>query len=290
MPQLGDTLRFSADVYDKPVEDGGVLTTAASAALVISKPDGSVVTPAPTVPAPTSPGKYLFDYVTTVGGLTGTYRGAWLFTFAGGATSAYQESFEVSASLVTLDEVTAHLRAQGVLTKAADLEQLEWLAAVATDAVERDLSRALVQRTRVDLFDVECQRTIVLRRAPVLTVSSVKIGTTTLTGGEGVDWTTDKAAGLLHRGSATSCARWPEGRQYVEVTSTVGEVNPSPTARKVALNAVERMWQTSQQAGHPLIDDVSADAAVFAVVAGSLTPIEQAGYQQLRRAGGVGVA
>lgn len=290
MPQLGDTLRFRADLYDKPVEDGGVLVNAASAALVITKPDGTVVTPAPTISTPATTGKYLYDYTTTVGGLTGTYRGSWLFTFAGGATTAYQESFEVSASLVTLDEVTAHLRAAGVLTRDADLEQLEWLAAVATDAIERDLDRALVLRTTTELYDGTCGRAVVLKRAPVIAVTTVKVNTLTLTGGEGTDWTTRKGAGILYRGSSTSCAVWSRGVQNVEVTAQVGEVNPAPVARKVALNAVERMWQTSQQAGHPLIDDVAADAAVFAAVAGSLTPIEQAGYNNLRRGGGVGVA
>lgn len=284
MPQLGDTLRFSVDLYDKPVEDGGVLVNATvQPTLTVTRPDLTTVTPSVTHP-PAVTGKYFVDVATTVGGATGPYRGAWLLTTATG-TVAYQETFEVSASLVTLDEVLAHLRARDLLTKDDDLEQLEWLAAVATDSVERDLDRVLVLRTfTAEKWDGG-KTGVVLLGSPVVAVTAVTENGTALPTGEGTDWVTDLRAGIVYRGTSTGYGRWATGRQNVAVTYQAGYASPPPIARKVALTAVERMWETSQQAGHPLIDDVSADAAVFAAVSNSLTPIERAGYEALRRPG-----
>ena len=284
MPQLGDTLRFSVDLYDKPVEDGGVLVNAsAQPTLSVLKPDGTTSAVTITHP-PAVTGKYLGDLATVLGGPTGTYRGTWQLV-QGGITVAYQESFDVAASLVTLDEVLVHLRAQKLITKDDDLDYLEFLAAVATDAIERDLDRVTVLRTiTAEKWDGG-KSGVVLLGSPVVAVTAVQVNGVALTGGEGVDWTTDLRAGIVYRGSASTDAAWPSGRQNVSVTYQAGYYSPPPVLRKVALNAVERMRQSSQQAGHPLLDDVSADAAVFAAVNGALTPIERAGYEGLRRPG-----
>jgi hypothetical protein len=277
MPQLGDTLRFSTDLYDKPAESGGVLINATTATLTVTKPDGTTTTP--TVPAPATTGKYFVDVATVVGGPTGPYRGAWLFTLASGATVAYQETFDVSTSLVTLDEVTAHLRSSGILTRAEDIDQLEWLAAVATDAIERDLRRVLVRRTVTEIHNGG-RYALPIRTTPVISVTSVVESGVTRTA-----FVFDPLTGLLYKGSFNSVICWLAGVQNVTVTLAAGYNDPPRIARKVALNAIERMWQTSQQAGHPLLDDVSADSAVFASVAGTLTPIEQGAYNALRVVG-----
>jgi hypothetical protein len=49
---------------------------------------------------------------------------------------------------------------------------------------------------------------------------------------------------------------------------------------------MQGMWQTSQQASHPLINEEFAGALVPAAVEG-LTPIEQRAYQTLRNVSGV---
>jgi hypothetical protein len=149
---LGDTLNFRSDVYDKPVEQGGVLVNATGATLTITLPDGSTVSPSVTNP-PAVTGKYTVDYVAT---LPGRHVGQWLFTMAGGKTTSYVETFDVGPSLVTVDEAVAHLRAGGIVTSAADLEQVQWLCFVATDAVERDLGRALTRRTVIETHDGGC--------------------------------------------------------------------------------------------------------------------------------------
>ena len=60
-------------------------------------------------------------------------------------------------------------------------------------------------------------------------------------------------------------------------------VNPPPTVRKVALNAVQGMWQSSQQAAHPSMEEFAAEAV--GIAQGALTPVEQAAYNSLRAVG-----
>src|SRR5689334_11894241 len=101
---LGDTLTFRADLYSAPVEDGGALANAQSAVLTVTLPDGTTATPSVSNPAT---GKYTANYVTTSASPAGRYEGRWLFTFVGGNTTVYVESFDVGRSIVSIDEALA---------------------------------------------------------------------------------------------------------------------------------------------------------------------------------------
>ena len=93
MPDLGDTLPFSSKLYDKPVEDGGVLVNATTAALTITLPDGTAAPGITVTNPPATTGVYQYDYVTTT--VPGPFKGRWLFTMATGKTTAYVEAFDV---------------------------------------------------------------------------------------------------------------------------------------------------------------------------------------------------
>jgi hypothetical protein len=276
---LGDTLGFRSDVYDKPAEQGGVLTNATTAVLTITLPDGTTATPSVTNP-PSVTGKYGVDYVTSTSGPSGRYVGAWVFTMASGKTTSYVETFDVGASLITVDEAVAHLRAAGVVTTADDLDQLQWLCFVASDAVERDLGRAIMRRTVTEVRDGGKDR-LNLWQTPVISITSVTESGTLLTAS---DYVINTTTGILYRGSTTSGFTWAWGRQNVTVVYVAGYLDPPRIVRKVALNGVQRMWQESQQAGHPLLEEVSAEGAIFAA-AGSLTPLEMGAYNSLRSPG-----
>lgn len=278
MSDLGDTLPFRSDVYDKPVEQGGVLVNATTVTLTITLPDGTTTSPSIANP-PATTGKYSYDYVVSPTGLAGRYRGQWLFTMATGKTTSYVETFDVGPSLITVDEAIAHLRAGGIVTGADDLDQLQWLCFVASDAVERDLGRVIMRRTVVETYDGS-RGSIVLRSTPVVSVTSV---TESGTGLVSTDWLLDSGSGILYRGSSTSTLWWGWGRQNIVVTYVAGYVDPPRIVRKVALNGVQRMWQQSQQASHPLLDEFGAEAV--AVAAGALTPLEMSAYNSLRSAG-----
>lgn len=269
---LGDTLNFRSDVYDKPVEDGGVLTNAASASLTITLPDGTAVTPTVTNPAT---GKYAYDYPTSVSGPSGRYVGQWMFSFVGGATTSYVETFDVGGSLVTVDEALAHLRAAGVITTEPDLDYLQWLTFVATDAVERDLGRDYTRKTIVERHNGGC-RTISLRRSPVISITSLVESGTTVT-----DYIADDFGSVWRN----AWGWFTYGVQNVTVTYTVGSLNPPRCVRYAALGIVQGMWQETQQAFHPGVEAMDGLSGI-ALAAPSNTVAEvQRAYNSLRSSG-----
>lgn len=269
---VGDTLPFRSNLYNKPLEQGGVLVNALGATLTIALPDGTTATP--TVPAPATTGTYAVDYPTTI---AGRHIGTWSFTMAGGLTTSHVQSFDVAgaATLVTADEAAVHLRAAGSITTAADLDQLQWLCQVATEVVERDLGRPLTRRTVTEIRDGGGPL-IVLRQTPVLSITSVVDYGTTL---DPADYTLD--GGILYRGSTSSYwTRFVGGRGAVVVTYVAGYLDPPKVARQVARSVVQSLWQSSQQASHPLLDE-AAEEAVFSAV-GSMPSHLQRAYESLR--------
>lgn len=275
---LGDTLRFKADLTD----GSGALVNALGVNLTVTLPDGTTASPSVTNP-PAVTGKYFADYVTTLASPSGRYVGQWLFTFVGGATTSYVETFDVGASLVTVDEAVAHLRATGVITSDDDLEMVQWLTLVATDAVERDLGRAIARRTVVETHNGGGS-SILLRKGPVLSITSLTEGGVSVSPVAGyVLETLADGGGVLHRGSQQVPQPFWYGRQNVTVTYVVGYTDPPRIVRKVALNAVQGMWQASQQASHPMLEDFN-DGGV-GVATGALTPLERMAYDSLRMVG-----
>lgn len=271
MSDLGDTLRFSSDAFD----NAGALTNAQAVSLTITLPDGTTATPSVTNP-PAVTGKYFYDYTTTTASPEGLYLGKWLFTFAGGATTSYEESFEVGKSLVTVGAAIAHLRAAGIITSDADLEQLQWLSFVATEAVELDLDRVLTPRTVTETHDGG--GAVILRKSPVISITSVTENGSALT-----DYLVNTSAGILYRGSNYSPRPFQCGFQNVVVTYRAGYNSPPRVARKVALNLIQGAWQVSQQAPHPALTEFS-EQDVF-VAQAALSQVERAAYDSLRSVG-----
>jgi hypothetical protein len=272
---LGDTLHFASDLYDKPAESGGVLVNAPTVALTITLPDGTTTSPTVTNP-PATTGKYFYDYVTTT--TIGRYTGQWLFTFVGGQTESYVQSFDVGSGLVTVDEALTHLRAQGIITTAADRDELQWFCLVASDAVERDLGIVVVPRTVVDTFDGG-KNAVSLRFWPTLSITSLVESGITITSG---NYLLDTNSNILYRGTnGYSLFSW--GRQNVVVTYKAGYLNPPTVIRKVALNTIQEMWQASQQADHPYQAEFG-NAGGFVNTA-SLTQVEQRAYRTYQSVG-----
>jgi hypothetical protein len=241
----------------------------------ITKPDGTAGI-APTVQHGVT-GEYYVVYPTLAAGL---HRELWT-AIVGGVTITLPRVFTVEDPLnppfIGTDEALAHLRASGVISGPVDLEQLRWLCMVASDAVERDLGVTISRRTVTETYNGG-QDSLWLRSTPVISITSVTEAGTLLSA---ADWILNATAGRVYRGGSTSPRCFLPGRQNVTVVYVVGFTDPPRVARKVALNGVERMWQSSQQTAHPLLDDVSASAAVFAA-AGTLTPLEFGAYNSLR--------
>jgi hypothetical protein len=151
---------------------------------------------------------------------------------------------------------------------------------VATEAVELDLDRVMVRRPIIGELHAGGDSSIRLRRTPVISVTSVTEDGVLL---GATDWLlhAEPRLGIVYRGTSNVWGRYSYGRSSVSVNYVAGYVSPPRIARKVALNGVQRMWQTSQQASHPLLDEGTADEAVAAAV-GVLTPLEMAAYNTLR--------
>jgi hypothetical protein len=275
MPNLGSILPFSTDVYDKPVESGGVLTNAQTSVLTVTLPDGTTVTPTVTNP---STGKYVGNYQTTAASPLGRYLGHWVLTFSGGAVDTYDETIDVVSTIVTTDEALQHLRAAGVIETEPDIDYLEWLCSVATNAIELALGRSYVRRTVVEVHSGG-SGSLILRHSPVLSVTSVAESGSSLSSG---DYVLDPEMPILYRGSTSYSRPFSTGRLNVTVTYVVGSLNPPPVVRKVALNAVQGMWQSSQQAEHAALEDFASEAVGVATAA--LTPLELNAYNSLRAA------
>lgn len=225
-----------------------------------------------------SAGTYAATVITTQAGL---WSGRWV-SVGNTCDGAYEQAWNVEAAggvFIAVDEASQHLRAAGIITTSADREQLRAYCRFACDAVERDLHRTIAPRTVTDTYSGSSgwSTALTLRRAPLVSVTTVTESGIVLTAG--TDFVADLARGVLHRGTTTAARTWAAGRLNIIVVARAGYAVPPLIARKVALNAVERMWQAAQQAPHDALDP---DGAVFAAAA-SLTPVEQSAYKGLRR-------
>jgi hypothetical protein len=265
---IGNIIRLTYAVKN----DLQVLANPATATLTITQPDGTTVTPAVTLPPPTT-GLLVVDFTAAQAGL---HSVRWTTT---APSTAEDDTFTVEAPasmLVSVDEAIAHLRATQTINSDADREQVQWLCLVATDAIERDLDRILVRRTVTGEVHNGSQHAIILRHTPVISVTSVTES------GVLVDpsgYLLDSATGFLYRGTTSYANRFAWGYQNVSVTYVAGYANPPRVARLAALNLVQSMWQSSQTAAHPVYDESSAEAFATAALPG-LGQIP--GYNSLR--------
>lgn len=273
----GQTYRYRHSITDS----AGVPTNAGTVTVTITLPDGT--TTAPTI-LNSSAGVYDISYTTTQVGLHNVKGSA-----TGGVLAAefdvWEDNFTVEQpgrTFISVDEASNHLNAAGIITTVAQREQLRWLCMVASDAVERDLGRVIARRTVVETYDGgSCG--ISLRSTPVISITTVVESGTTLTG---TDYLLNVTQGVLLRGSTNSSLSWASGWQNIVVTHVAGYANPPRVARKVALNIVQAMWQSSQQASHPFLDELESrgfDSVPMSLE--SLSPVELRAYERLRAHG-----
>lgn len=278
---LAETYSWRLTVTDAAGAPGA---PGATPTVTVTLPDGTPAA-APTV-TPNGLGIYDVDYLTVVTGLH-----SWVGTATGGVLGAavrkWGDQFDVdnpAETLISTTDAIAHLRGAGLITTAADLEQLRWLCSVASEAVEGDTGITFRRRTIVETYDGGCE-SVTLRQAPVLSVTTVTQSGVALTGS---DYRV-RPGGVLTRVYGEYAGVWFPGVQNITVTYVAGYTNPPRIARKVALNAVQRMWQSSQQMPHPAFDfggqaGLTGENAVSDAI-GHLTPLEYGAYLSLSTAG-----
>ena len=230
---LGAVVTKSVTVKDSD----GNLANAGSMVVTLTLPDGTTTTPAVTNP---STGVYVFTYTPTQIGIHGV---RWLATGANaGATppDVFEVTDPASFPIVSLDDLKEHLNISASDT--TDDAELSRTLLVATEMAERHCNRALRRKTVTDTFDGDTDA-LLLRNAPVLSVTSVVENGTTLSA---TDYTLDASAGILYRGSSTACFEWLDGRQVVTVTYVAGYTNPPQIAQQAVLELTRHLWQTQR--------------------------------------------
>lgn len=170
MPDLGDALPFSAKLYSAPPDQGGELVDALTAVLTITLPNGTTLTPS--IPDPASVGVYQYNYSST---MAGRHVGRWLFTFFGGATTAYVETFDVRPAdpgyILSLAEAKAALNIP--ITHTADDEDIRSLSEAVTRVIEDYRKEAVVRRTVTERLTAQSSRSILLGTAPIISLTSI---------------------------------------------------------------------------------------------------------------------
>ena len=254
----------------------GTLVNPSTATLTIIQPDGTTSTPTVSLP-PAVTGILQVDFTPSQSGLHSAH---WQTSVPGTAEDDTFTAEPAATLLVSVDEAVAHLRSANITTSDADREQLQWFCMVATAAVERDLGRAAVRRVVTETHNGGYDR-LILRTGPIIGVTTVVEAGTTLT--PVTDFVPDLLTGELYRGSSTALAHWASGRQNVVVTYQAGYANPPREVREAALGLVQELWQVSQQAPHPLLEE-QAELLVQATMPILPGPLRGA-YRRLRVSG-----
>jgi hypothetical protein len=277
----GQTYRYRQTVKDI----AGVPANAGTVTFTITLPDGTLANPAV---VNTSTGVYDIAYTTVQVGLH-QIRGSATGGVLGSEFDFWTDAFtaeEPARLLIGVDEMSSHLRAQGVLTSDSDREQLRWLCSVATDAVERDLGLALVQREVTETFDGGGYHLNLGTKPPrAINGGSITITDVDEAGSTITDYVLRKRGWRLCKGSSLSPTPWAYGYENITVTYVSGCVNPPEITRHIAMNVAQTMWQASQQAEHPFLDEVARRASLATLstsVLPSLSGVEQNAYNALR--------
>jgi hypothetical protein len=227
---LGATVRLTAECRDP----GGALTTAATAAVTVTLPDGSTALPVATED-PATAGRYRADYVTSV---PGRHTVRWVWT---GPAAAYTDVFDVQeaapAAILSLADARKHLN----LRDTRDDDEVRFWNGAATRAVEH-FTGPIVPRTIVEDHRFGAAREIVLLHTPVLEVTAVA---PLRSGG-----TAPAVDGLVLDGGAGLILRADGGPLYgpLRFTYRAGRTVIPENLTAAARIILEHLWRT-QRAG-----------------------------------------
>jgi hypothetical protein len=229
---LGATARLTAECRDP----GGTLTTAGTATVTITLPDGTSVSPSATETTPL--GTYTADYVTAQ---PGRHTVRWVFT---SPAHAYTDSFDVapaqSTALLSLADAKRHLN----LTSATDDDEVRaWIGAT-TEAVEWFVG-PVVPRTVVEDHTATSPGVLALRQVPVLELTSVAGILTGATGYEVDTLSLDGASGIVRRLDGATLAG------PLRVTYEAGRRIVPPVITAAARIILQHLWRTQQGPGRP---------------------------------------
>ncbi len=240
MIDLGDTVTLAAECRDA----AGALANATTVALTVTLPDGTTATPPPTNP-PGTTGRYTHPYVTTQ---SGRHTARWVLT-GGVPTQAWTDVFDVAPAnpiaLVGLERIKNRLKIP--LATTVHDEDLRALIASVTDVIE-DIVGVVVRRSFTETYSGQGGSAILLRRRPVVSVTSVTVNGTLVN-----DYSVNPA------GVLTRAGRWPAGADNITATYVAGRVAPSASVLDGAEDLIRINWRPQVGGNHSVFDGGRSD-------------------------------
>lgn len=285
---VGDRVNVSTVVVNQATGQ----PTNATMTIAVTKPDNSLLSPAPTINNP-STGAYNADIDVT---LPGNNRVLW--TASGAVVGRDEYQFYVQPPgfrVVSLQDAKNHINKTSVYS--GDDNDLRGFIDTAGELVDR-LAGPTVNRTVIEYHDGGCGQ-IFPRLWPVVSVSEVietwpggpnytlnqiSLGANA---GTGYDYTFDPVTAAITRRINNWSHPFAPGTLNVKVTYVAGRPQPWPAVvRMAALDEIGFLWRTSQAgrgAGRPQIGvgDTTVDvsgfgpvpARVYGMLAGTLPPL-----------------
>ncbi|MEV8548318.1 hypothetical protein AB0L04_00485 [Streptomyces glaucescens] len=229
---LGATVRLTADCLDPD----GTLTTATTAAVVVTLPDGTTASPVPVETG--TPGRYRADYVTAV---PGRHMVRWLWS---GPAHAYTDTFDVREAapptILSLQEAKRHLKK----TDDRDDEEIRDWNEACTRAVEQFVGPVVMRTVTEDARFVSA-RSVALTLTPAIELTSVTSATVSGTSYSVDDLSLDGATGIV--------TRLDGGLMFgpLRVVYVVGRPIVTANIRGAARIILQHLWRTRQGPGRP---------------------------------------
>lgn len=250
MYDLGDTVTVTASCYNA----AGQLANAGTAALTVTLPDGTTDTPAPANP-PAVTGQYTHPYVAAT--QAGRYTARWLFS-GGLPAQAWTDVFDIApanpVALVELAEAKHFLNIPPANT--AHDEKLRSLIASVTDVVE-DITGVVVRRSFTEVYSGFGEPAILLRRRPVISVTSVSENGVALAASE----YSVNSFGVLTKATSYAAGRWLSGVDNIGVTYVAGRLAPTPSILDGARDLIRVNFRPVIGGNHSVFDGGRADEA-----------------------------
>lgn len=255
---LGDVIPLGITTYNDATGDP---EDAGSVSLAITKPDGTAVSPAPTLTHVNGSGVWTYNYPSANAG-----RHRYAFTVTGTSTvsgGVDAGTFDVWPAdprfIVDPSEIREELSVRAGTT--IDDGELR-LHCAATTAIVEEIAGTVLATTVVETHDGG-KAAVLLDERPTA-ITSVVVGGTPL---DTDDYTANLASGIVYAGSQTGPTRFAAGRQNVVVTYTAGSSTVDANVVLAARIIIAHLWQVGQQGrrGRNVNEEVVVLASGFAV-------------------------
>lgn len=245
MYDIGDAYPATVTIRDStgnPVNPAAVTFT-------FDLPDGSTLTP---TPDNTTTGVYTYDLPITQRGL---YR---FHAQSTGPEAAYSDAFTVVDStwpaFVGLDEVKRHLNIP--VDNTTDDEELRGFVLSASAVVEYIVG-SVGRKTVTEKYSGLRQSAIILRRGPIIAVTSVTENGITLTAD--VDYTVSEAGVLSRLAGRWYPRQWRAGVNNIVVNYTAGRMDIPPNIVDATKELIRINWRPQTGGNYSVFSGGRAD-------------------------------